>query len=92
MNNIIKTIKELAEYGALHESDCCCNTEFGCDVGTAELDCCNHMKALKEYSLKLVGEVFEYVSHDIFDNEEQRKMGLKMYMDNLGERIKEENI
>lgn len=92
MEEIVKTVKSLSEYGALHNSDCPVNSEDGGDVGEPELGCCEHMKGLKDYSVELVEKVFEYVSHDVFDNEEQRVAGLKMYVDGFKEKLKEENI
>jgi hypothetical protein len=94
METIIKTIKDLAEAGDLHDVECCVNYDDSrsCDVGTLELGCCDNMKFFKNYSEQLVSAVFEYASHDIFDNEEQRVAGLKMYLDDFKEKLKEAGV
>lgn len=73
--------KNAAEYGALHNEDCCVNTEYGCDGGTATLGCCENMQMVKSIVDHSVSRVFEYVSHDMrWDSEEQRKAAVEMYV------------
>ena len=87
MKEIAKEIEELAQFGQLHNEDCCVNfpeDNRACDVGTGELDCCDNMRTLGKYAENLVGMVVEFMSHDIqFDGEEQRKAAVKMYLDDL---------
>lgn len=95
MEKTIKEVKEIAEMGEFHNEDCCVNfpeDNRACDVGIGTLECCENMRALKSLAEKLVVSTIEYLSYDIFDNDEQRKAGVKMYVDNFVARMKEENI
>lgn len=87
MEKIVKVIASLAEYGALHNEDCCVNfpeDNRACDVGTPELGCCENMAALAIFAEELVKATTEYLSHDItFDGEEQRKSGVELYNNHL---------
>ena len=66
------TIKETyEEYGQLHEINCELNQEGGSFDG-----CTCAVKSMVE-------EIIEYLSYDMkFDNEEQRKTAVKMYLEN----------
>jgi hypothetical protein len=90
MKNIIKKIESLNEYGQFHNEECCVNYEDSraCDFSTPILGCCEEMVALAEYSKELVETVIDYLSYDIFKNEEQRKAGVKMYLEHFEEEYK----
>lgn len=92
MEKIAKEIIDLAEFGQLHNEDCCVNfpeDNRACDVGTPILDCCENMRTLKEYAENLVKMTITFLSYDIFGNEKQRKAGVKMYFEDLKEKLKE---
>lgn len=73
-----------AEYGALHNEDCCVNfpeDSRACDVGTGTLDCCDNMRMVQSIVDETVRRTVEYLSHDMkFDSEEQRKVAVQMYL------------
>ncbi len=74
----IKKIYE--EYGQLHEEFCELNYENGSFDG-----CTCAVKTMVE---DLVKHLTEYFSHDIkFENEEQRKEAVKMYIEHLNGKI-----
>ncbi len=73
MKEEIKQIYE--EYGQLHETTCNLNNE------DTVLDGCTC--AVKPMVEEIIDKLTEYFSHDIFENEEQRKAGVKMYLENL---------
>lgn len=76
--------RSAAKYSALHDEDCCVNTEYGCDVDTPILGCCENMKMVESIIRETVASVVESLSHDIgFDSEEQRKAGVEMYLENF---------
>ena len=77
--------RNAAEYGAFHDEDCCVNQEGAgaCDVGTPILGCCDQMKTVKLIIDDTIRSVVESLSHDIFDNEELRKAGVAMYLEEL---------
>lgn len=91
MDEIAKEINDLAEYGQLHNDDCCVHfpeDARACDVSTPILGCCENMEILGKRAEKLVEMAFNYVSHDInFKTEAQRKNAVKMYMDFLKEEL-----
>lgn len=75
-----KIIKKLQEAGDIHSLDCPMNSEDGCDNGISDIDCCDNIRFIVE----LIKDTIEYMSHDIkFENEEQRKAGVKMYCESL---------
>jgi hypothetical protein len=92
MEQIAKEIKALAEFGQLHNEDCCVHfpeDSRACDTDTGELDCCENMRILKTYAENLVRMVINFASYDIFvDNEEQRKAGVELYLGSLKENLK----
>jgi len=76
--------QELTEYGELHNEDCCVNTEYGCDVGTGDVDCCENMKQIAGFFSKQAKKLIKHLSYDIdFKNEKQRKEAVKMYIEHL---------
>ena len=75
MKDKIKQIYE--EYGQLHEEGCELNYEGGSFDG-----CTCDVKSMVE---ELAVLFTEYFSHDIkFENEEQRKAAVKMYLEHFG--------
>ncbi|KKL79163.1 hypothetical protein LCGC14_2017630, partial [marine sediment metagenome] len=71
--------QDLAEYGQLHNEDCCVNTEYGCDIGVGDVECCENMKLIASFFLEQAGEIIKFLSHDMdFKDEEQRKEAVKM--------------
>lgn len=73
--------QELAEYAYLHNEDCCVHSEGGCDAGIGELECCRNMQMLDGYVSEIIKSVTIFISHDMdFENEEQRKEAVKMYL------------
>lgn len=77
LNIDIEEIEKITdEYGQLHETDCDLNSEDG------SFDGCTC--AMKSLSNEVVGRLIEYFSHDIFDNEEQRKAGVELYRERFG--------
>ena len=91
MEEIAKEIKALAEFGQLHNEDCCVHfpeDSRACDTDTGELDCCDNMRVLKRYAKELASKVIEMMSYDVFDNEKQRKAGVKMYLEDLEDNLK----
>ena len=87
MNYELKNWKQdLAEYGALHNEDCCVNFEDSnaCDVGTGAVECCENMKMAAAHYQEYATRLVEYMSHDItFKDEEQRKAAVQMYLEEL---------
>ena len=77
--------KELAEYGNLHNEDCCVNNENnGCDVDVKDSECCENIRLSSAFAEELIKCLTEYFSHDMkFENEEQRKAAVKMYIEEL---------
>ena len=72
MKTIKEEIEEITdEYGQLHESECELNDESG------SLDGCTC--AMKNMQDEIVSRLIEFFSHDIFDNEKQRKAGVELY-------------
>lgn len=72
MDEVKKDIENITdEYGQLHEENCELNSEGGSFDG-----CTCAMKSLSD---ELVTRLIEFLSHDIFDNEEQRKAGVEIY-------------
>jgi len=76
--------RELAEYGALHNEDCCVNTEYGCDCDVKDDECCENIEMasafVKEHSRRLIG----YISHDMkIEDEEKRKAVVEMYIEHF---------
>jgi len=77
--------QELAEYGELHNEDCCVNTEYGCDVGVGDVECCENMKAIASFFSEQTEIIIDFISHDMdFKDEEQRKEAVKMYLKHFG--------
>ncbi len=77
----MKTLKERItditdDYGSMHEYDCDLNREDGSDDGCECL--------VKSMVDEVVESVIEFLSHDMeFNDEEQRKVAVKMYIDEL---------
>lgn len=71
-----KLYNEAQEHGALHEEHCPVNME-----DPDECDCDN-FKMVRSIINESVDKTLEILSHDIFENEEQRKAGVKIYLDN----------
>ncbi len=65
----------IGDFGAIHEDNCDLNTEDGAFDGC---DC-----AVNTVADDIIRATVEHLSHDIFDNEEQRKDGVNMYLDYL---------
>ena len=82
-NKIEDWKKELAEYGALHNEDCCVNfpeDNRACDVGTGDVECCENMKMIALFFTEKASQIVEFISHDMkYDSEEQRKEIVKLY-------------
>ncbi len=91
MDKVAKEIRELAEYGALHNEDCCVNfpeDSRACDVGTPTLGCCENMKALASFAENLVEVTVGFLVHDMeFQDHEQREAAIKLYMEDLKEKV-----
>lgn len=52
MTKIIKKqLEDINEAGDMHNIDCCCNKEGGCDVDVELLDCCDNMRFIKKQVL-----------------------------------------
>lgn len=68
-----KIQKIIEDYGQLHEDNCELNHEGG------SWDGCTC--AVKNCADEIVEAVIEYLSHDIFRNEEQRNAGAKLYLE-----------
>jgi hypothetical protein len=85
MKTILENWKqELAEYGELHNDDCCVNDEDGCDFIVKELECCEKMKTLEYFISNLLKELINHLSYDMnFKDEAQRKAAVKMYFKHL---------
>ena len=65
-----KTLKqrfeEINEAGDLHNVDCCCNDERGCDVDVELLDCCENMQFIKGQLQATIEERVESVAKAIY--------------------------
>ena len=85
--------QELAEYGKLHNKDCCVNTKYGCDFGVGDVECCENMKAIAEFFLEQAGKIIESLSYDMnFKDEAQRKAAVKMLIDHYITNPKAKNL
>lgn len=76
--------QELAEYGELHNQDCCVNLEYGCDCDVGDIECCENMRLIAGFFVEEVSKIIDFLSCDMsFENEEQRKEAVKMYIELL---------
>ena len=82
-NKIENWKEELAEYGALHNEDCCVNfpeDNRACDVGTDDVECCENMKMIASFFVERASRIVDFISYDMkCENEEQRKEIAEMY-------------
>lgn len=84
-----KIYQNAAEYGELHEEDCCVNQEGAgsCDVGTPILGCCDKMKQIAHIIDDTLASVVEFISHDLeCKDEAQRKECVRMYLEDWKEK------
>jgi len=80
MNEIITKLQEAAD---IHSLDCCVNSDYGCDGGVSNINCCDNIK----FIVSLIKDTIEFMSHDInFKNEEQRKKAVEMYYESLDDK------
>lgn len=77
----------LAQYGALHNEDCCVNfpeDSRACDVGTADDDCCDNMRMASSFFKEEAAKLIEFISHDMkCADEKQRRAVVTMYKEHF---------
>ena len=88
MENVAKLFLSFSEMGEMHNKDCCCNTEHGCDFYVGILDCCANMRALRITAQEIANKVIDNMSYDLnYSSEEQRLEAVKMLCKDLDEHI-----
>ena len=78
-----KIYESAAEFGALHNEDCCVHVEDAgaCNVSTRILDCCENMRMVKSIINDTIAETVEFISHDMnCKDEAQRQAVVKAYL------------
>ena len=71
----LKIYQNAEEYGALHNENCGVNIKEECD--------CENFKMVRAIIEETIKTTVEFLSYDMnFKNKEQRKVAVKMYLEN----------